>query len=203
MIILAMGKWKPLQCTVILLSFLKMEHTGKTVLATWISSFFVYYLVLPTLLWATVWLLKLIIVEPSINFGWVNWVVGLLILFPNLAISIWSLVTLYKEGKGTPFPTVATVRLVTTGPYTHSRNPMVVSMFSVYWAVGILIGSLTFIILTSFFFLVMIVVITLFEEKDLERKFGREYLLYRQRTLFMIPRIKSLAKQQDSGSLDT
>lgn len=179
-----------------------MEHTGKTVLATWISSFFVYYLILPALLWVTVWVLKLVIAEPPIYFGWINWVVGLIILLPNLAISLWSLVTLYKEGKGTPFPTVATIRLVTTGPYAHSRNPMVVSMFSVYWAVGILIGSLIFIILTSFFFLVMIVVITLFEEKDLERKFGREYLLYRHRTPFMIPRSKSLAKQQDSGSLE-
>ncbi|NTU61464.1 MAG: hypothetical protein HGA95_03970, partial [Caldiserica bacterium] len=148
-----------------------MERSGKTILATWISSFFVYYLALPALLWATTWLLKLAIAEPPISFGWVNWVVGLLILAPNMAISVWSLVTLYREGKGTPFPTAATVRLVVTGPYAHSRNPMVVSMFSVYWGLGILIGSLIFIILTSFFFLVMIVIITLFEEKDLERKF--------------------------------
>lgn len=179
-----------------------MDHSKKTILATWISSFFVYYLILPSLLWATSWLLMLSIAEPPIWFGWVNWVLGLIILLPNLAISVWSLVTIYREGNGTPFPNVATIRLVTTGPYAHSRNPMVVSMFSVYWGIGILIASLIFIILTSFFFLVMIAVITLFEEKDLERKFGKDYLLYRQRTPFMIPRAKSLANRQDSDSLD-
>jgi protein-S-isoprenylcysteine O-methyltransferase Ste14 len=168
-----------------------MDRTPKTILAVWISSFFVYYLVLPASLWVSAWLLGLAIAQPPINFGWVNWAVGLLIFVPNMAISIWSLVTLHREGKGTPFPNVATVRLVTTGPYAHSRNPMVASMFSVYWGIGIIAGSLIFIILTSFFFLVMIAVITLFEEKDLERKFGREYLLYRQRTPFMIPRIKN------------
>ena len=104
---------------------------------------------------------------------------------------------LYKEG----FPIAATQKLVTTGPYAHSRNPLVVSTFSVYWGVGIIIGSLVFIILTSFFFLVMVVVIALFEEKSLERRFGREYLLYRQKTPFMIPRQPILAKRTDSDSL--
>jgi protein-S-isoprenylcysteine O-methyltransferase Ste14 len=178
-----------------------MEHSRKTVLAAWISSFFVYYLALPALLWMTSWLAKLAIAEPSIDFGWVNWAVGLLFLIPNLLVSAWSLVALYKAGEGTPFPMVATVRLVTTGPYAHSRNPMVVSMFSVYWGAGIILGSLVFIILASFFFLVMIAVIALFEERDLERKFGREYLLYRQRTPFMIPRVANLAKPQESVSL--
>lgn len=178
-----------------------MNQSSKTVLAVWLSSLLTYYLALPCLLLATTWLVRLAIAEPSINFGWINWVVGFVILVPNLIISIWSLATLYRVGKGTPFPMVATRKLVTTGPYAHSRNPLVVSTFSVYWGVGIIIGSVVFIILTSFCFLVMIIIIALFEEKDLERRFDREYLLYRQRTPFMIPRQPILAKRTDSDSL--
>ncbi len=174
-----------------------MNRSPKTLAAAWIASFFVYYVVIPCLLLGSTWLIRLVILEPPINFGWINWMVGLVILAPNLAISVWSILTLYKEG----FPIAATQKLVTTGPYAHSRNPLVVSTFSVYWGVGIIIGSLVFIILTSFFFLVMVVVIALFEEKSLERRFGREYLLYRQKTPFMVPRQPILAKRTDSDSL--
>lgn len=165
-----------------------MNRSPKTLSAVWIASFFVYYVVIPCLLLGATWLIRLAVSEPPINFGWINWAVGLVILAPNLAISVWTLVTLHKEGQGTPFPIAATQKLVTTGPYAHSRNPLVVSTFSVYWGVGVIIGSPVFIILTSFFFLVMVVAIALFEEKSLERRFGREYLLYRQKTPFMIPR---------------
>ncbi len=161
-----------------------MNRSPKTLAAVWLSSFLVYYAVLPCLLLGSTWLIRLVVSEPPINFGWINWVVGLVILAPNLVISVWTLATLYKKG----FLDAATQKLVTTGPYAHSRNPLVVSTFSVYWGVGIIIGSLVFIILTSFCFLVMVVVIALFEEKSLERRFGREYLLYRQKTPFMIPR---------------
>lgn len=157
-----------------------MERFSKKLLPDWLSSLLGYYLLLPAFLWTAIWLIKQILAEPPINFGWVNWVVGLVILAPNFAISVWSLATLlgYRTDK-----------LVVTGPYAHSRNPLPASMLGVYWGTGILIGSLIFIIAATFVFAVIALYIILFGEKKLCDRFGREYLLYRQRTPFMIPRV--------------
>ncbi|MBP7732511.1 MAG: isoprenylcysteine carboxylmethyltransferase family protein [Caldisericia bacterium] len=157
-----------------------MERFSKQLIPAWLSPLLAYYLLLPAILWTVTWLIKQILAEPPINFGWVNWVVGLVILAPNLAISVWSLATLLGHRAD---------RLVVTGPYAHSRNPLPASMLGVYWGVGILIGSLIFIIAASFVFAVIALYIILFGEKKLCDRFGREYLLYRQRTPFMIPRV--------------
>lgn len=170
-----------------------MERSPKKFLPDWLSQLLIYYLVLPAFLWTSNWFLKLVVAEPPINFGWVNWVVGLLILIPNMIISIWSLATLAKCNPD---------KLVVTGPFAHSRNPLVASMLGIYWGIGVLIGSLIFIILATFVFAIIALYIILFGEKKLETRFGREYLLYRKRTPFMIPKTGNLAKNGESGSLN-
>ena len=169
-----------------------MERFSKKLLPVWLSSLLIYYLLLPAFLWTAIWLIKQILAEPPINFGWVNWAIGLVILAPNLVISVWSLATLLRHRAD---------KLVATGPYAHSRNPLPASMLGVYWGTGILIGSLIFIIAATFVFAVIALYIILFGEKKLCDRFGREYLLYRQRTPFMIPRTGNLAKNEESGSL--
>lgn len=156
-----------------------MKYSPKKLLPDWLSSLLGYYLLLSAFLWTATWLIKQILAEPPINFGWVNWAVGLVMLAPNLVISVWSLATLFKQTSD---------KLVVTGPYAHSRNPLLVSMLGVYWGTGILIGSLIFIIAATFVFTVIALYIILFGEKKLCDRFGREYLQYRQKTPFMVPR---------------
>ena len=65
-----------------------------------------------------------------------------LLAFSSLGLA--SGLTMAGRGAGTPLPFVATNRLVTTGPYSYLRNPMVVAGLGpgrCGWAVVRLVGS--------------------------------------------------------------
>jgi protein-S-isoprenylcysteine O-methyltransferase Ste14 len=50
--------------------------------------------------------------------------VAALMMFSGAAISAWSFWALTFRGDGTPNPLVPTARLVGSGPFRHSRNPL-------------------------------------------------------------------------------
>ena len=70
-----------------------------------------------------------------------------LIGFIGLAISIWSLVYMKREGRGNPFDAMGhevaprTTKLMTKGPYRLSRNPMLFGTFLYY--IGMLVALLS------------------------------------------------------------
>ena len=84
----------------------------------------------------------------SIRLGWLNQVVGPILLFGGIALVVWSVNIQYTLGKGTPAPKVATQKLVTQGPYAYTRNPMTLGALLIYLGIGIWMGSGVVIILT-------------------------------------------------------
>jgi len=57
----------------------------------------------------------------------------------------------------------------------------------VYSGVAILIGSYTALFVIVIFSLILIVYLKLLEEKELEMRFGKEYLEYKKNTPFILP----------------
>ena len=114
---------------------------------------------------------------------------GLLILV-GLSI-IWITVSLFTDyGKGTPAPYSPPKILVAIGIYRYVRNPMMIGVWSVligeaslFMSIGILIWFLIFFI-TSIFF------VTLWEEEDLENRFGESYCEYKRNVPRWVPRIR-------------
>ena len=82
-------------------------------------------------------------------------------------------------------------RLVTDGPYAYSRNPMMTGLFMVMIGIGILFGSiaLTF-IMTPMFVFMSILEFKYLEEPELEKRFGKEYTEYKEKTPIIIPKIR-------------
>jgi protein-S-isoprenylcysteine O-methyltransferase Ste14 len=75
-----------------------------------------------------------------------------------------------------------TNKLVTTGYYACMRHPMHLGLFLLPLATAFLVGSLSFIlIIAPLEILFMITMIKLVEEPQAIRKFGGEYLRYRER----------------------
>ena len=117
-----------------------------------------------------------------------NLIIVLFFIIPGLAFSAWSVWIQFKIGKGTPIPMMPTRRLLIEGPYTYCRNPMTLGIIIFYFGIGIWIGSLSSIGLTILFIALIITYIKLVEEKELEARFGQEYVEYKKRTPFLIPK---------------
>jgi len=86
-----------------------------------------------------------------------------------------------SKGRIGNIPRLETNRLVTTGLFSCMRHPMLfgLTLFPLGWA--LLLGSPTFIVVIApLEMLFIIVMVSVFEEKEVDRKFGKEYENYRQ-----------------------
>ena len=83
---------------------------------------------------------------------------------------------------------VATQRLITSGPYAYTRNPMTLGALLLYLGIAIGIGSIPVILLVLIIFSALLTFIYYHETRELTERFGEEYLAYRKRTAFLIPK---------------
>lgn len=108
----------------------------------------------------------------------------------GLCLLAWAVLAQWRTGEGTPAPIAPTRRLVITGPYRLCRNPIELGAVLYYYGLGALAHSVT---AGLFMFLCAFLVGTCYhkfvEERELFLRFGEEYLEYKRRTPFLIPRL--------------
>ena len=114
---------------------------------------------------------------------------GLLFIILGLCVC-WVTVAMFTDyGKGTPAPWAPPKILIEIGLYRYVRNPMMLGV----WCV--LLGEAVFFLSVGLFlwFLIFVagslVVIPLWEEADLGRRFGEPYLEYKKQVPRWVPRI--------------
>jgi protein-S-isoprenylcysteine O-methyltransferase Ste14 len=83
-----------------------------------------------------------------------------------------------------------TQKLLIKGPYTYCRNPMTLGTTIFNLGVAIWLGSISAMGLGLVYPVGILIYIKLIEEKELEERFGSEYLKYKMRTPFLIPRFR-------------
>jgi protein-S-isoprenylcysteine O-methyltransferase Ste14 len=124
-----------------------------------------------------------------IHLGWLSQALGSSLTVAGFVLVGWSVRIQYVLGKGTPAPKVATQRLVTQGPYAYTRNPMTLGALLMYLGIGMWIESGVVVFLTAIVFSVLLTFIYFRETSELTERFGEEYLTYKQRTPFLLPRL--------------
>ena len=127
---------------------------------------------------------------PKFYDGLINPVIGLLFIVVGWLFANWTVKVQFSLGKGTPIPLMATQKLVIQEPYTYCRNPMTLGTTLFYLGVAIWLGSLSAVGLGLLYPVGILIYIKLIEEKELEERFGSEYLDYKRRTPFLIPRLR-------------
>lgn len=111
----------------------------------------------------------------------------------GIPFAISSLVFQNRIGKGGPLQVMSieispkTQRLVVTGPYKYTRNPMLFGAVSMYFAAAVLLNSPGAIVAVALFGAFMLAFVKLTEEKRLLGDFGKEYEEYRARVSMFIP----------------
>lgn len=123
-----------------------------------------------------------------------NTIVSLPFICTGTFLILWSILHFIKA-RGTPVPFNPPRKLVNTGPYAYSRNPMLTGVFSLLFGVAILLQSVSLAFLfTPFFVMINLLELKTIEEPELEKRLGKEYLKYKERTPMFIPRLKSMFK---------
>jgi len=125
----------------------------------------------------------------------------------GLVFAAWSNLYLFMIGKGGPTEgfgiaiSPRTRKLVTTGPYKYSRNPMVFGVLSTYFSLSVYFDSLICVVLILLAGLLGSFYLKRFEEKRLLRDFGDEYRAYQRRVPMLIPffRHKKQTPEDDRG----
>ena len=128
----------------------------------------------------------------SYQFRIIPVVVGGLLILVGLC-TIWITVSLFTDyGKGTPAPYAPPKILVAIGIYKYVRNPMMIGVWSVLFGEAILFFSFWVLIWFLIFFTASILFVALWEEGDLESRFGESYREYKKKVPRWIPRRFSL-----------
>jgi protein-S-isoprenylcysteine O-methyltransferase Ste14 len=97
----------------------------------------------------------------------------------------------FLKAKGTPVPINPPPRLVKSGPYACSRNPMLTGVFALLFGIGVLIESVSLLfIFTPLFILINVWELKVIEEPELLKRLGREYAEYRETTPMFFPKIR-------------
>jgi protein-S-isoprenylcysteine O-methyltransferase Ste14 len=122
------------------------------------------------------WLYPLPFLPAAVPAGWL----GGIVFLAGLALLIWAATTFRRAGTEVR-TSQPTTRIVITGPYRYTRNPIYIGMF--LGLVGLAIGfdSLWLLILLVPFCLVIRYGVVAREEAYLELKFGEVYRAYKAR----------------------
>ena len=124
-----------------------------------------------------------------------NLVLSLPILSLALLMMGWSVYNFLKV-KGTPVPFNPPPKLIITGPYAHTRNPMLTGIFLLLFGLSVFLRSISLVLLfTPLFILINAWEVKAIEEPELERRFGEAYVAYRKRTPMFFPSLKKIREK--------
>jgi len=128
---------------------------------------------------------------PGFFHRWINASMALVFIVAGWLFANWTVKVQFSSGRGTPIPLMATQKLIVKRPYTYCRNPMTLGTTAFYLGIAMWTGSLSALGLSLIYPIGILIYIKLFEEKELEERFGFEYLEYKRKTPFLIPRFRN------------
>ncbi len=114
----------------------------------------------------------------------------------GLIFIVWSIRAQRELGKGTPMPLMATQNLVVQKPYLYCRNPIFFGVINLFFGISILFNSISSLVMVLIFSVIVLLYTRFIEEKELEIRFGDEYLAYKKRTPFIIPTSTTLRRKK-------
>ena len=126
---------------------------------------------------------------PALRFA-----LALPLLLLGLVFVVWSNLFLLTRGRGGPTDgfgvaiSPRTEKLVVSGPYQYSRNPMAFGVLSVYFSISLLLGSIGGLIVLALLSPLFAFYLRRVEEPRLLGDFGEEYEEYRRNVSMIIPR---------------
>ena len=164
-----------------------LDRQPTTSRAVWITTFVHYAVGIPFIV--------AIIRAAATHQDWSGWTlpipveIGLwLVIMTGAAFSL-TVVNLAWKGLGAPFAIALSRRLAADWLYAWTRNPMVLAVLAFLLSLGIWFQSALFVLWVLVLFApALLVFVKVYEERELEIRFGASYLEYKSRTPMLFPR---------------
>ena len=131
--------------------------------------------------------------------GFIFYSLGLFFSFIGILLFIQSIILFHKIGKGTLAPWDPTKNLIVKGLYRYHRNPMITGVLCILIAEAIWLKSFYIFCWALLFFLVNHFYFILSEEPGLVKRFGEEYVEYKNNVPRWIPRLKPWRPEDSMG----
>jgi protein-S-isoprenylcysteine O-methyltransferase Ste14 len=126
---------------------------------------------------------------------WRGWVIpiprslGMFLVRVTGAVTLLTVANLALRGLGAPFAIALSRRLATGWMYRWTRNPMVLATLACLVTVGLWLQSTLFVVWVLLLVApAWIVFLKVYEERELEIRFGEAYREYKAKTSFLWPR---------------
>jgi protein-S-isoprenylcysteine O-methyltransferase Ste14 len=126
--------------------------------------------------------------------AWPRWEIpggllaGIGLILAGLAVILHCSGLFRSLGRGTPVPIQPPERLVITGLYRYSRNPMYVGQVTILLGLFFFRGELSLLLYAAIWVGMVASFVVWREEPELRRRFGEEYVRYTERVPRWIPR---------------
>lgn len=111
-----------------------------------------------------------------------------LLFFGGIALWLACLDAFSRHGRGTPLPMDAPSQLVTSGPFSWLRNPIMLGELAVIWAELLYFASLGLLLYACMVSVAAHLMVVRVEEPELRERFGEPYLRYCERVPRWLPR---------------
>ena len=126
---------------------------------------------------------------------WSGWLlpvpteIGLLLVIVTGAATLLPVINLAVKGLGAPFAVALSRKLAVDWLYAWTRNPMVLTVLALGVSLGIWFQSILFVLWVLILFApALLTYVKVYEERELEIRFGASYLEYKSRTPMLFPR---------------
>ena len=126
---------------------------------------------------------------------WAGWVlpvpsgIGLALVIITGAAFLLTVGNLALKGFGAPFFIALSRKLAADWLYAWTRNPMALSALAFFLSLGIWFQSVLFVLWVLILFApALLFFVKVYEERELEIRFGASYLEYKSRTPMLFPR---------------
>jgi protein-S-isoprenylcysteine O-methyltransferase Ste14 len=140
-----------------------------------------------------------IVLALKTHLNWSGWVlpvptvIGLILVIITGTASFLTVVNLALKGFGAPFFIKLSQKLAADWMYAWTRNPMVLAVLSFSISLGIWFQSTLFVLWVFLLFApALFFFVKVFEERELEFRFGASYLEYKSKTPMLFPRKPSV-----------
>ena len=126
---------------------------------------------------------------------WSGWMlpipveIGLLLVIVTGTATLLTMVNLALKGSGAPFAIALSSKLAVDWLYAWTRNPMVLAVLAFLLSLGIWFQSALFVLWVLILFApALLFFVKVYEERELEVRFGASYLEYKSRTPMLFPK---------------